>query len=466
MRSNRVSLFRAGLCLAVAGCGFPPPADLPSDSAGDASSGDDAGGGDAAGSDAGVDGMTDPRGTVRVTVVDPAGGGAPAVGVTVVFIDPDGTVVKTTSTNSSGKTEADVLPGASVTTVIASASRFRMRTMLGVQPGDDLVIGPRTIDTSGSGQFTLSWPDAPNHATTFTVYGPCGLIGTTTFVPPGMGSTAPTTLAFPVQNGCRPDPSEFLVWARGQAGLSLHFNVNENIPFSAGRNFTMSNLWHGGLTFSASYTNVPVMSTITTDRVVPDGGRSDPSSQMAAEPTTFSFSGPRGISARVVSRFVLISGAKQVVRQRVPGDSSTYGMNVGETLLAWLAAPTFDAATQQFRVVKTAAGSSPAPTPDLFEVEAAWERGTTEYVWEVFGPDATTIQLPVLPAAAGAALNPTASDAVRAHAISYEAETFDGYDAARINAGVALTDTFEPTRSAAERVRVSHSPVPPSPPIE
>ena len=34
------------------------------------------------------------RGTVRVTVLDPSGTGAPAVGANVVFLDPDGTLVK------------------------------------------------------------------------------------------------------------------------------------------------------------------------------------------------------------------------------------------------------------------------------------------------------------------------------------------------------------------------------------
>jgi hypothetical protein len=430
----------------------------------------DAGGG---GSDGGGTGQLDggpgdssapiQRGAVQVTVVDPSGSGVPAVGVTVVFVDPDGTVVKTANTDSNGKASADVLPGASVTTVAPRASSFQMRTMLAVKPGDDLVIGPKVIDTRVSGTFTLSWPDAPNHATTFSVYGPCGFVGLTTFNPSLPGPTAPTTLSFGLQNGCRPETGEILIWARGQNGTSLHFNDNTDVPLSAGGSFAMANMWNGGFTFSASYTNAASVSTITSDRIVPDGGRSAPVTMPATDNTTIGMPGPFGVTARMVSKFAAASGAKQTVRQKLPGSATTYALNVNATLLAWLNAPTFNAAVQELQIIKLAPSAAAAAEPDLLKVSASWQRGSTQYSWEVFGPDATTVKLPVLPEAAGAGLNPTSADVLQTTATSFEADTVAGYDAVRANAGAAITDLFVAPRSPAALIRISESPPPPSP---
>jgi|GEM_PF-2272201 len=413
---------------------------------------------------AAIDGpVANPRGTVKVTVVDPSGSGVPAVGVTVVFIDPDGTVVKTASTDSTGKLSADVLPGASVTAVLPAAGSFRLRTMLAVAPGDDLVIGPKVTDLQPMGTFTLSWPDSPIHATTFSVYGPCGLAGITTFDPAGTSPTAPTTLTFGVPRGCRPDPAEFMVWARGQQGISLHFNDAVAVPFAPGGTATLPNLWKGTGpgAFTASYTNISLSTKITADRIVPDGGRSAPLSQSAADPISFSLGGPVGPTARMVSQFTANSGATQTVRQKLPGTATTYALNVGESLLAWINRPTFDAATQELHIVEIAANAGGAPKADLLKLLATWQRAGVQYTWEVFGPDATTVKLPVLPAAAGAGLNPAASDTIQAVATSYEADIISGYDAVRSNVGVAITDIFEAPRSAAALIRISNSPPPP-----
>ncbi|MEO7734688.1 MAG: hypothetical protein ABIY55_27270, partial [Kofleriaceae bacterium] len=335
------------------------------------------------------------------------------------------------------------------------------RTMLAVKPGDDLVVGPKVIDLQPMGLFTLGWLDSPTHATTFSAYGPCGLAGITTFDPAGPSPTAPTTLTFGVPKGCRPDPAEFMVWARGQGGISLHFNDAVAVPFAPGVASMLPALWKGGSSFSASYTNISLSSTISSDRIVPDGGRSAPVSQAAADPISFSLGGPIGPTARMVSKFSATSGSTQTVRQKLPGTSTTYALNVGETLLAWLSTPTFDAATQELRLVEIAANMGGAPAPDLLRITATWQRPGTAYTWEVFGPEATTVKLPVLPAAAGAGLNPTGTDALTLVATSYDADTVAGYDAVRGNAGAAITDVFEAPRSPAALIRVSNSPPPP-----
>ena len=233
------------------------------------------------------------------------------------------------------------------------------------------------------------------------------------------------------------------------------------MPFAVGGSATLPSLWKGGSSFFASYTNVSLSSTITADRIVPDGGRSAPVTQAAADPISFSLGGPIGPTARMVSKFNATSGSSQTVRQKLPGTSTTYALNVGETLLAWLSTPTFDAASQELRIVEIAANAGGAPVPDLLKISVSWERAGTLYAWDVFGPEATAVKLPVLPAAAGAGLNPTSTDALTTVATSYEADTVSGYDAVRGNAGATITDVFEAPRSAAALIRVSASPPPP-----
>src|SRR4029077_8100117 len=98
-------------------------------------------------------------GTVRVTVLDPSGTGAPAVGANVVFLDPDGMLVKRVATDTSGKANADVLPGASVTSIaLINTTQYQLQTVLGVKPGDDLVLGSKTADSSTAGTFTVTYP--------------------------------------------------------------------------------------------------------------------------------------------------------------------------------------------------------------------------------------------------------------------------------------------------------------------
>src|SRR5512138_53436 len=70
------------------------------------------------------------RGTVKVTVLDPSGSGAAAVGANVVFLDPDGTLVKRVTTDGAGKASADVLPGGNVTSIVLVNTQFQMQTVL------------------------------------------------------------------------------------------------------------------------------------------------------------------------------------------------------------------------------------------------------------------------------------------------------------------------------------------------
>src|SRR5262249_7713651 len=137
------------------------------------------------------------RGTVHVTVLDPAGTGAAAVGATVVFVDPDGTQVKK-ATDSAGKADADVLPGASVTSIALVNTSTTLQTVLGVKPGDDLVIGIRSLDGSAAGDFSISYPAATG-ATSYDIVNPCG---TVSFPAPAAGGPPPTS-KITINNSCK-----------------------------------------------------------------------------------------------------------------------------------------------------------------------------------------------------------------------------------------------------------------------
>lgn len=445
--------FRIGFVWCVAACGHVVPQAPDGGGTGDGSVSDSGNVTDSSNeTDGGVDAPSNVRGTVRVTVLDRSGNGAPAVGVPVVFIDPDGTLVKTASADSNGKADADVLPGGSVTTVVALTSSYQIRTTLGIKPGDDLVLGSRSADTTAAGNVTVSWPQAPGSPAFYYIYGPCG------FATLVNGSTLAATM--PITNGCKPDTTEILVWARDSAGGTVSFNDKANVPLVIGGTVTMANAWTGSLSFTASYTNLTSIGSITAERRFTDGAgfaSSDIQNTIGLSSKTFNFLVPSGATARMVSTLGLSSGATQTVRQKLPGNASTYGLDVGGTLLAWLDGVTFDAATQTFHILKTTAGTANA-VPDLLQVSSSWQRGQTFYDWAVFGPDADTFQLPVLPASVGTALNPTASDSMSLAATSYEADTVAGYDAARANVGGALSDTLSGPRSAATLIRISSSP--------
>ena len=99
-----------------------------------------------------------PRGTVTVTTYDPVSGGAVTTGTAVLFIDPDGTPVARVATDTSGKAQADVLPGASVTAVwTVGTGSYQVETIRDIKPGDDLVMA-LSRDTTNPGTFTVTFP--------------------------------------------------------------------------------------------------------------------------------------------------------------------------------------------------------------------------------------------------------------------------------------------------------------------
>jgi hypothetical protein len=435
MRCSHRLLLTVVLC---AGCGSVKPGQLP----------------DAAPT---IDATT--RGTVHVTVLDPSGTGAAAVGANVVFIDPDGTLVKKASTDSAGKADADVLPGASVTAIVLFNTQVRLQTVLAVKPGDDLVVGTKSADSSSAGNFTISYP-AFAGATSYWVTTPCV---STTFTAPATGATpAPATIEF--ANSCKLDTMEIVVVAQNASG-PLNSIAKSGVKSTSGGSTTITGSYQGLRNFTASYTNIdPSITNLDMTRWIPDAFAGYFNNQTIA-PTSatqvFSVTGPIGAGGAVVTQVnnKSLSGA-QVVRQTISGNAATYGLDVGATLLPWVKLPSFDAATNKVLVPLDMTGTS-AAKPDLFRISLGYRRVdnnvTHQYGWTIFGPEAADIVLPVLPADLGG-IGPTASDNVGITAVGMlEADTITSYDAIRNDVNAAF-DQYTSDRPPAAAVRMSVGP--------
>lgn len=398
------------------------------------------------------------RGTVHVTVLDSAGTGAPAVGASVVFLDPDGTLVKKASTDSAGKANADVLPGASVTAVALINTATAIQTVLAVKPGDDLVIGSKQIDGTSAGDFSITYP-AFTGATSYSVVYPCG---TVSFAAPAAGGPPPAA-KISINNSCRQDSMELLVIPQGGNGPLASIS-KAGVPFVSGGSTTITGNYASLRNFTASYTNIdPVITNLNTTRSVPDAF-GFPTSQATPTPGTsavVTLSGPIGTGGEVLTQALTAAGSRQSVRQQISGSAVTYGLDVAAALLPWIKPPSYDATTGKVLVPLDSTGASNTK-PDLFRLVLTYRRVdannvTHTFAWQLFGPEATDILLPILPADLGG-VGPTASDAVTVTtAFMLEADSVTGYDAIRNDLSTAIQQ-YGSARPPATLVKTSASP--------
>lgn len=399
------------------------------------------------------------RGTVQVTVLDPSGAGAPAVGANVVFIDPDGTLVKRVATDTNGAAEAEVLPGASVTSIVLNNMSYQLQTVLAVKPGDNVVLGFKNSDSTLAGNFTISYP-AYGAATSYVIVSPCG----TSFVSAPAAGGPPPAATMPIYNYCRQNAMELIVVAQDANG-PLASIEKTNVAFSSGGSTTISGSYQSLRTLTSSYTNInPNITTLTMNRSIPDafGFNSGESVSMPGTTAVVMVSGPPGTGGQILTTVGNATRSGQSIRQTLSGMAATYGLDLGATLLPWINTPTFDGAAGKLVVPLDATGTSNAK-PDLFRVTAVYRRTdvnglTTNFSWTLFGPEAGDLVLPALPADL-AGIRPTASDTVTATSASMlEADSVTGYDAIRndLNAAFSL---YSGSRPPAGTVRFSRSPL-------
>lgn len=154
----------------------------------------------------------------------------PQVGVAgaeVYAVGPDGTLRDSGTTDASGEAMLDVLAGDSVTAVyppVAQGAGRRLRTMVGVQPGETIEFGDFVSEpTTTLGTMNFTWP-AQTNMTGFRVYTSC------TYTPVSGGTTTQTTVT--INSQC-PSPFKAIVLAL-EGNVVSRFAIRTNITFTNG----------------------------------------------------------------------------------------------------------------------------------------------------------------------------------------------------------------------------------------
>lgn len=399
-------------------------------------------------------------GVVHVTVLDSGGGGAGAVGAKVVFINPDGAVVKQVATDSAGKADAEIMVGASVTAIQLVGINTQIQTVTGLKPNDDITIGVKNADSTTMGTMTVRLP-TQSGASYYTISSPCG----GGFVSQPAGTLPPTVDATLTYYAYCNTPAELVVVANDPNGATLNSGRIANVAFAPGKLATLA-AYEGVRQFTASYTNInPKVTFVTSNRYVPDLSGLATSASGAQPPTattTLTYNGPLATTALIETTASIDGNARQFLRQSLAGTSSTYGLDVGATLLPWLATPMIDVATRKVTIGVDTTGTTTA-TPDLARLSFSFRRtdpqtqAISTYSWVVWGSALADVTLPPLPAEL--AVLPSSTDVLGVASVSgLDADTVAGYDAVRADVGAAFTK-YSGARSGAALVRITQSPL-------
>lgn len=404
------------------------------------------------------------RGRVVVTVLDPGGSGSPAVGARVVFLDPDGTLVKRTSTDTLGKADAEVLPGASVTAITSASNGHQIQTVLAIEPDDDLVIGVKADSTAAVGTFTVEFPVEAG-ATSYRVAHACGVADP---------AAQTTTVTFDLRANCRQPTMEVIVTAFDANGAALGFIAKQGVVTNAGK-LTLVEGYTRMRTFTGAYSNIDSsLASLAMARRAPDiAGIAVTGAASSPFPATTTLEAPSTSGGSATIDTTMSRGAAtrlvqntQIVRQVIAGGAVSYGLDVGAMLLPWISQPAYDAATRTLAFTKEGAGTG---APDAYQVVGRYTRTdpmgqtSTAYMWSIIGPEATNLVLPVLPDEL-AELAPTAADAVNVSALMFDADNVPDYSAIRRDLGGAFRlytsrnpglSGATPIRTPATTVRIS-----------
>ena len=372
----------------------------------------------------------DLHGLAHITVLDVLGNGALAPNVPVVFIDADGTIAADTMSDSNGRAEATILPGASVTVVYSqittsgtmTQTAYLAATIDGIDPGDDIPFGFTDRDGTQSSTFNVTF-SALAGATSYTVFTPCGQ----TF------SSTAGTVATSMQNGCKQDTFDVYVVASNSSGVAIDSAQLQNVSLAAG-SATVPNSWVPFSQFNAAYTDIPPdVSSLSVSRQSSTGRGFSFFASCTLSGVACSVSGqvPTAGVKSLVHTTVGRNDAnhtQQLITQRVAGNTINYNLDVGTNLLPWMNDVTFDAATGTM----TPALEAPDDQADLFFTEVSYTRdANTSLDWAVFQKTVGPTKFPTIPAHVGP-IAPLAADMVTMRtAIAIDSADVAGWDDAR-----------------------------------
>ena len=404
------------------------------------------------------------HGIVMVNVLDPTGNGAPAIGAPVIFIDSAQT--QKVATGNDGKAMADVLPGASVSVVLDENGNPFVETILGAKPGDNLTFGDVQNPTNPSaGTFTVNFPGVSGQS--YEVFGPCG----ETFV---NGPTSTATLQ--MSQSCVQSKMDLVIVVNNSAGIGIGYVEAPNITFNSGGSISMDTTQIVGFSqFNANFTNLAGVGNVNLSREAPDGFGFPSSTGGQVTGQTLPLTANNSVltaNALLRTSFSEVAGdgSFQSNTQSIPGNATTFGLDVDSVLLGWFESPSVDIPSNVVTVPYDQSTTTKDDTDITFidfEITRppATDAGGNQFIeWLVFQATPATFTLPQLPVEIGD-VNPKAGDTVNSFAIrggAIESDGVAGYDVARQDPFAAFETTAfgNPSRlpTGTTKIRSTQSP--------
>ena len=353
---------------------------------------------------------------VTVTVIDPTlVQTTPLAGATVVFIDDNGT--QSVQTDANGQAQAALLAGGSVTSVRMLSTSAVVTSVLAVQPGDSITLGVPMQDGGSPGTVNASFDTTTPSSDGYTISSSCGVFQ-------GVKSPIPV----PLFNYCEHGALELVL--EGSPGGAPSYAIASGVAIISGETVVMPG-------FAAEPTFTSMLSDIPANVGAKMSRTSDYATSNMLAPAgataTVSFPGVVGSTAYFQGDFILASGGAQSIYFQAAPTSPEYDLDVGNSLLPWVAAPTLDQSTGAISAPTTTAGTS-GDAPD-FAVATVLNPGPgNTLVWTVYAPGATMLTLPALPADLGV----PSGTLVVASVELVELDSLAGYDAVRASPDTVL----------------------------
>jgi hypothetical protein len=353
-------------------------------------------------------------------------------GVQVLVIQRDGAVGDSGLTDATGTIVLeDVEEGASVTAVYQDGEQYDLVTIVGVEPGDELVFGEHYTPTRAGtdGSLTVSWPQVAG-TYYYNVTGPCG--GSNAF---GEASTS-TTIYF--YSYCQTPTADLQFVAYDTSYNILSSGVVADAPYTG--TAVALPAWTAPLSFTVTSNNLPapVEEVYLGAYAVVDGTGSlgdtaytTPVSGSASSTLAMAATGDR--IAAWSSLWRPGEFGVQESYQHLGGAATAATFDTVE--LPWVGGILVSAASRAVTWIQI--GEQPY---DGAVATASWSRyvpdggegGTYTYFdWQIIMPPGTTSFTWQSPPAAIESVLPTRGDAVDGEVMLVDLSSADGYDALR-----------------------------------
>ncbi len=346
--------------------------------------------------DAAVDAAPDTPVTVTIRMR-----GVPVEDVDVYFQNPDQSVAAVVPTDANGVARAVVTPGGSVTAVrpfplIDGVSSKELRTWLGVQPGDQLLLEAPFGPAASEATVTFNAPVDPE-ASSYLLY--VGCYGFPVSMTGVNGSGGTPTYTMSVQNCATTD---VLVDATHFDGTTHTYIYQPNVALTDGATIELTGTYATVPATTWTWTNLPagVNELDFESRLVTPGGVMSElyasSIETLSGGATFTSPRPTIPGALSVTETILRDPDAQRTRHGIYDWGTTTFDLAGALLPDFTAPATFTAST---RSVAWESSGGTAPDGVLLDLRVYQTAFKSSFRWHVLAPAGTTVALPAVPAA-------------------------------------------------------------------